>query len=211
MKALEGISSLLFQGDSITDSGRKDSPDGLGFGYVSVIAGILGSEKRYAGLRVMNRGIGGDRTAELLARWDADCAALKPDALSLMVGVNDVWRLRGEWNGQAHIPPAAFKANYESLVDRALSAGVKRLILMSPTTIENEKDAELSSLLDEESAIVRGIAKRMKAVYVPAREEQKRLLRERPDILWTQDGCHPSAAGHAAIALTWLRATRALG
>ena len=210
MRTLAGISSLLFQGDSITDSGRKDSPDGLGWGYVSIIAGALAAKNRYAGLRVLNRGVGGDRTAELLARWDEDCVALKPEALSLMVGVNDVWRLRGEWNGQAHIPPGIFKANYEALVDRALASGVKRLILMSPTTIENEKDGELSSLLDEEAAIVRGIAERTKAVYVPAREEQKRVISERKDFLWTVDGCHPSLAGHALIALTWLKATGAL-
>jgi acyl-CoA thioesterase I len=206
MRALAGITSLLFQGDSITDSGRKDSPDGFGFGYVAIIAGALASKSRCASLRVMNRGVGGDRTAELLARWDEDCVALKPEALSLMAGVNDVWRLRGEWNGQTYIPPDRFKANYEELIDRARSGGVKRLILMSPTTIENEKDGELSALLDEEAAIVRGIAKRTKAVYVGAREEQKRVISERPDFPWTTDGCHPSLAGHALIALTWLRA-----
>jgi lysophospholipase L1-like esterase len=198
---------LLFQGDSITDAGRRDSPDGLGFGYVSMIAGILGADPGFKALKVLNRGISGDRTTELAARWDEDCLDLKPDALSVMVGVNDVWRLRGEWNGQSYIGPKEFRANYRALLERAKGAGIAGLILMSPTTIENEKDAELSALLDEEAGIVRELAREFGAAYVDAREEQKRVLKERPDILWTTDGCHPSLAGHAAIASTWLRAT----
>ncbi len=208
---LKDARRLLFQGDSITDSGRKESPDGLGFGYAAIVAGVLATDPRFKGLEVVNRGVSGDRTAELIARWDGDCVALKPDALSIMVGVNDVWRLRGEWNGQAYIPPERFKANYEELIDRARSGGVKLLVLMSPTTIDNERDREVSALLDEETSIVRALAKKAKAVYVPTREEQKRVLKERPDFPWTTDGCHPSLAGHAHIARTWLRAFHAEG
>lgn len=198
--------SLLFQGDSITDSGRNDTPGGLGSGYVAIVAGFLAAREKGSRPRVMNRGIGGDRSAELLARWKQDCEDLKPDVLSIMVGVNDVWRIRGEWNGQKYLPLPEYLANYRTLLDRALASGVKRLVLMSPTTIFDEADAEVSGLLDEEAEAVKSLAKEYKARYVPTREDQKRLLKERPGIAWTLDGCHPSLSGHAAIAACWLKA-----
>jgi lysophospholipase L1-like esterase len=78
---------------------------------------------------------------------------------------------------------------------------------MSPTTIENEKDAQFSGLLDERAAIVKATAKEYKAIYVPTREDQKRLIRDYPAVAWTADGCHPTTTGHAAIARCWLKAT----
>jgi lysophospholipase L1-like esterase len=206
MSFIDSSSFLLFQGDSITDAGRRDSPDGLGSGYVSIIAGLLNARSSGPRPRVENRGIGGDRSAELLARWKEDCEDLKPDTLSIMVGVNDVWRIRGEWNGQAYVPLDQFMENYRKLLDRALASGVKRLILMSPTAIFDNQDAEVSRLLDEEAEAVRELSREYKARYVPAREDQKRLFRERPALKWTADGCHPTLAGHAAIAACWLRA-----
>ena len=88
---------ILFQGDSITDTGRADSPDGLGFGYVSAINGLLGSDSAALRVKILNRSVGGDRTTELLVRWKADCEDIKPRVLSIMIGVNDVWRIVGKW------------------------------------------------------------------------------------------------------------------
>ncbi|MEI8243070.1 MAG: hypothetical protein WCI17_07375 [bacterium] len=48
---------------------------------------------------------------------------LQPDVLSIKVGVNDVWRLQGEWQGQRHIPLPAFRANYRILLELAAAAG----------------------------------------------------------------------------------------
>jgi acyl-CoA thioesterase I len=201
---------ILFQGDSITDVGRRDTPDGLGSGYPAVIQGILGSARSTRGYEILNRGVGGDRSVELLARWKADCEELKPDLLSIMVGVNDVWRIRGGYMGQAHIPPQDFAKNLEELILRAKGAGVGRIALMSPTTIDNGKDPEFNALLDEDARYVRELAKKHGAVYVPSRECQARLLRDRPEIVWTIDGCHPSLAGHVALASCWLKALRSL-
>jgi acyl-CoA thioesterase I len=198
---------LLFQGDSITDTGRRESSDGLGAGYVPIIKGLLYSKPKGPRPRVENRGVGGDRTAELLVRWKEDCEDLRPTVLSLMIGVNDVWRIREVWNGQTYVEPGQYRENLNILLDHALGAGVRKLILMSPTTIANETDKEFSTLLDERTEIVKSIAREYSAIYVPTREDQKRLLRERPDTAWTIDGCHPTTTGHAAIARCWLKAT----
>lgn len=198
--------TILFQGDSITDVGRCSTPDNLGTGYVSILTGWFQARHGAQGWRVLNRGVGGDRTVELLSRWKADCLALKPDVLSVSIGVNDVWRLRGEWNGQKFVPGAEFDTNYRSLLDQALKAGIGRFVLMSPTTIAEENDSALADLLDERTAQVKALAQDYGAVYVPAREALNRALKEAPKTRWTLDGCHPTTAGHGLLAAAWLEA-----
>ncbi len=197
---------ILFQGDSITDSGRTGTRDGLGNGYVAMIRGLLQTLRPELPVRILNRGNGGDRTAELLARWQPDCLALKPDVLSLKIGVNDLWRKRGEWNGQQWIPPAEFKANLVKLLEQAAAAGIRQFLLLSPTTIDPENDGELTAGLGEYAAIVQEQAKAFHAVYVPAREAMLDARAQLPETAWTTDGCHPGAAGHALLAATWLKA-----
>lgn len=203
---LQPRDTILFQGDSITDVGRCSTPDGLGTGYVSMIQGWFQARWPEAGYRVLNRGVGGDRTVELLARWKADCLDLKPQVLSLSIGVNDVWRLRGEWNGQKFVTKAEFDTNYRSLVDQAREAGIERLVLMSPTTIAEENDSALVDLLDERTDQVKALAREYGAIYVPTREALNRALTESPGTRWTADGCHPTTAGHALMASAWLEA-----
>ena len=197
---------LLFQGDSITDAGRCGSADGLGGGYVAMIRALITARHPQLAVRIANRGVGGDRTVELLNRWQADCVAVRAQVLSVKIGVNDVWRLRGQWNGQSFVPAAEYRANYERLIEQALAGGVRTIALVSPTTIAEENDGELARLLDERAAIVRELAARFGAVYVPARETMLRALREQPGVRWTTDGCHPTQAGHALIAGAWLQA-----
>lgn len=198
--------TILFQGDSITDVGRCSTADGLGNGYVAMVRAHLTARHPALRVRVVNRGVGGDRTVELLARWKPDCVEVGAQVLSIKVGVNDVWRLRGEWNGQKYVPPADYEANYRRLIADARAAGVRVLALVSPTTIAEENDGELARLLDERAAIVRRLAGEHGAVYVPAREAITRALREQPGVRWTTDGCHPTVAGHALIAATWMEA-----
>ena len=205
---LDANSTMLFQGDSITDAGRRDASDGLGGGYVPMIRAILAAKGATNKFKIVNRGIGGDRTAELLLRWKDDCLDIKPDLLSIMIGVNDVWRLMGEWNGQKFIPFEEYCANYRALVDQARAAGISRFALMSPSAIGDNADPVVSGHLDQRAAFVKELAIEIKAVYVPIREAQKRAFSLYPEIKWTADGCHPTAAGHALFAQTWIDAVK---
>lgn len=207
MKLAAGA-TILFQGDSITDCGRRDAADGLGGGYVAMVRALLSAKGETAKFKIVNRGIGGDRTAELLVRWKADCLDLKPDLLSIMIGVNDVWRLMGEWNGQKFIAFEEYRANYRSLVEQAKAAGIKRFALMSPSAIGDNADPAISGHLDQRAAFVKELASEIKAVYVPVRETQKRAFKLYPEVKWTADGCHPTAAGHALFAQAWLDAVK---
>ncbi len=206
MAIIKNGDRILFQGDSITDAGRGSTPDGLGGGYVSIIQGLLAAKRPELTCSIINRGVGGDRTFELLARWQKDCVDLKPDVLSIKIGVNDVWRLQGEWNGQKFVTFAEYKANYLKLLDMSKAAGIRQLILLSPSAIADNKDEKFACHLDERMACVKELAAAYNAVYVPIREVQKQALRQYPDVKWTSDGCHPTTAGHALFAQAWLDA-----
>ena len=88
---IENEAVVLFQGDSITDSGWDRNNDaGLGTGYVQMAASqfsALYPEKR---VRFLNRGISGHRAKDLRDRWQKDCIDLRPDWVSIMIGINDV-------------------------------------------------------------------------------------------------------------------------
>src|SRR5665213_406766 len=101
--ALEGFSTpvndktgdgttFLFQGDSITDGNRSRNMDWnhvLGHGYAYLIAARLWFDLPHKGFHFFNRGVSGNTVTDLAARWDNDTIALKPDVLSILVGVND--------------------------------------------------------------------------------------------------------------------------
>jgi len=205
---LKDKSTILFQGDSITDAGRNVSPDGLGNGYVSILQGLITAKYPERKYKIINRGNGGNRTTELLARWKTDCLDLKPDLLSLKIGVNDVWRLRGEADGQKFIPFEEFTANYRNLIEQAQDSGICKFVLLSPSAIADNQDKELSRHLDERAKFVKKLAEKIKAVYVPIRETQKVALTRYPHVKWTGDGCHPTLAGHALFAQTWLQTVK---
>lgn len=198
---------ILFQGDSITDAGRdRQDPGSLGNGYVAILKGLLHSLYPELNAILLNRGCGGDRTPELLARWSEDCLALKPDVLSIMIGVNDVWRLAGEWNGQKHVPLPEYRENLATLVVRAIEAGIERVIVLSPTTVTPEAGSEMNTLLGQYADAAQEIAQKTDALFVDVRTPLLDARQTDPNTAWTPDGCHPSTAGHTLIAVTWLKA-----
>ncbi len=197
---------ILFQGDSITDVGRSGASAPWGDGYVAMIAGRLRVELPGLRLDVQNRGVGGDRTPELAARWQSDCLDLKPQVLSIMIGVNDCWRKLAEWAGQTWVQPAAYRANLERLCDQALAGGVRTLVLVSPTSIAPENDDPMNRLLGDYADAAKAIAQARRALWVDARTPLMQARAQRPEVPWTPDGCHPSVAGHALIAAAWWKA-----
>src|SRR5690349_8733569 len=119
--------SLLFIGDSITDAGRRDDPEGLGSGYVRLIAETLATRGDHR--TILNRGIGGDRIGDLRERWETDVLAHAPSTLSVYVGINDTWRRFDQGQETA---AADFEAVYRELLEEARAAFNPNLILVEP-------------------------------------------------------------------------------
>lgn len=201
---------ILFQGDSITDCGRdRDLPDSLGRGYANMTAGFLAALHPELGCSCLNRGISGNRTGDLLKRWKADCLDLKPDVLSILIGINDVWRRYDQ-----NLPTSAetFEANYRELLGRTRETLPEtRLVLMEPFVLPVPGDRRAwREDLDPKISIVRTLAREFDALFVPLDGAFAAASSHQPPEYWAPDGVHPTPAGHGLISRTWLETVGAL-
>ena len=199
---------ILFQGDSITDVGRNRGATGannagaLGGGYPLIAASHMMRAHPDSGLQIFNRGVSGDKVPQLQARWDADTIAIKPDILSILVGVHDLWhKLNGNSNGTV----AEYESQYNELLDGTKKAFPNvRLIILEPfvlmTGAVNEK---WFPEFDQRRDAAARIAKRAGATFIPLQSMFTQLAKSAPAAYWLGDGVHPTIAGHAAIADRW--------
>ena len=139
--------TILFQGDSITDAGRKqddpaaNSQPALGNGYAWLAAAQLLVDRPERQLKIFNRGISGNKVYQLAERWQADCLDLKPDVLSILIGVNDFWhKLKHGYDGTLE----KYETDYRALVKRTKDAlpNVK-LVICEPFVLEGRRSRRL--------------------------------------------------------------------
>ena len=200
--------TVLFQGDSITDTDRaRFYPDDLGRGYALMAAGWYGARYPERGVRFLNRGVSGDCAVDLLARWEEDCLALRPTVLSILVGINETWRA---FDAGTPTPVDAFARTYRELLSRTRAAQpAVRFILMEPFSLPVAPErAAWRADLDPKIQAVRGLAQEFGARLVPLDGLFAQACARREPTYWAEDGVHPTPAGHALIAQAWLRAVR---
>lgn len=197
---------ILFQGDSITDAGRnKEDPTHLGSGYVRIIASILGARLPERALRFLNRGISGNRTKDLVERWHNDCLAIRPDVLSIMIGINNVWR-RYDQNDPTDV--SVFEEEYRAILVQAQEAGIQKIILLEPFIVPVSEDWEARrDDLDPKIQVIRRLAREFQARLIALDSIFAAACTLAPSEYWAPDGVHPTAAGHGLIADAWLNAT----
>jgi acyl-CoA thioesterase I len=208
LRIAEGA-TVLFQGDSITDADRaRFYPDDLGRGYALMAAGWFAAHEPERGAHFLNRGVAGDRVVDLLARWDDDCLALRPDLLSILVGINETWRT---FDVGDPTPVDAFERSYHDLLSRTREAlPATRLILMEPFALPVAPDREAwRADLDPKIQAVRRLAREFGALLIPLDGLFAQATARREATFWAEDGVHPTPAGHALIARAWLRAVGA--
>lgn len=197
---------ILFQGDSITDAGRvRDVPEDLGRGYALMAAAQFDLRFPEKKARFLNRGIGGNRAVDLLARWQPDCLDLHPDVLSIYIGVNDTWR---RYDQGLITTAAQFEDSYRRLLDAVRhNLPGTRLVLVEPFVLPVPADrAAWREDLDPKIGRVRKLALAYRAALVPLDGLFAQAACRREPAFWTVDGVHPTPAGHALIARAWLDA-----
>lgn len=206
--------TILFQGDSITDWGRNkgqntpNTSSSLGPGYPLVATAQLLWQFPELQLQIYNKGISAQKVFQLADRWDADCLAIKPNVLSILIGVNDYWHtLTGGYTGTIE----TYRTDYKKLMDRTKQAlpDVK-LIIMEPYAIKGVKavDEKWFPVFDEYRQAAKEIAVQFGATFIPLQSIFEKAIQTAPGSYWTIDGVHPSVAGEGLIAHAWLEAVK---
>jgi acyl-CoA thioesterase-1 len=206
---LSANQTILFIGDSITDASRDyNNPDSMGVGYASMASAWLDATYPQLNLKFYNRGINGNKTKDLRARWDEDCIALKPDWVSIMIGVNDSWRFVDH---NDYVSPEEFEDNYRTILESAREKLDCRFILIEPFLlhIDGLNYEKWHNDLDPKIQIIRRLSREYQTLYVPFDGVFASVSGIRPPAFWAEDGVHPSNAGHMLMAKTWLNAVGA--
>ena len=206
---------ILFQGDSITDSKRIREEDRFtGSGYATIVSGRLGLN--FPGEYIFkNRGIGGNKLSDIYARMGMDILDLKPDYMSLIVGINDLFRDHMSCGGQR---AERFERDYCNLIE-AIQKELPdlKLFLMSPFILPCDaffethascETIDLNQLICDISLYqdaVKAVAKRFSLPHASLQPEFDRAMKLAPAEFWTVDGIHVLPSGHEIIAREWLK------
>ncbi|HEY0246416.1 MAG TPA: SGNH/GDSL hydrolase family protein [Mucilaginibacter sp.] len=205
---------VLFQGDSITDWGRNHAKTvandtaSLGTGYALLASGQLLQQHPDKNLQIFNKGISGNKVFQLIERWDTDTLALKPNVLSIHIGVNDFWHtLTGGYSGTID----TYISDYHKLLDHTKQAlpNVK-LVICEPFAVKGVKavDDKWYPTFDLFRKAARDIANEYNTAFVPWQTVTDKALELAPPAYWSLDGVHPSLAGEALMAHAWMEAVK---
>ena len=204
------VKTILFQGDSITDCGRvrenaQNLSQAMGPGYPALVAARIKNDDWSTKYNFINRGVSGDRVVDLYARWKRDALNLRPDVISILIGVNDTWHEQNYGNG---VEPERYDKFYRMLMDWTKEVlPDTRMILLEPFILEFgfvtgawEQEVEIRRQM------VRKIAADYGAVFVPLQKiiSEKAAEAADPEIV-LRDGVHPTLFGHQLIADQYLK------
>jgi len=203
--------TILFQGDSITDAGRDKKKEvaneqkAFGKGYAWMAASQLLISKPEHMLTIHNRGISGNKVHQLDARWQKDCLDIKPDILSILIGVNDIWHgLNGRYDGTVK----TYEDDYRKLIERTKKHLPKvKLVICEPFVLKcGAVNDKWFPEFDKYRAAAKKIASENKAIFVPFQSMFDEAIKYAEPKHWAGDGVHPSAHGASLMAHFWTQA-----
>ena len=213
LPVLRAKDTVVFIGDSITDGGRartgNDYNHTMGQSYAFIIAATLGTRLAEQDLTFINRGISGNTVTDLQARWQTDVIALKPDVLSILVGINDTFSSKGETLEQ-------FEQRYDQILRDTLAALPKvRIILGEPFVLPvgkyKDNFAATRAEVEKRQRVVASLAAKYHLPIVHYQKAFDEAQNQAPAGHWSWDGIHPHYAGHGLVADEWLRTVGQLG
>jgi lysophospholipase L1-like esterase len=194
---------ILFTGDSITDGGRsRTDPTFLGFSYPALAAAHLQARLAAPDIQIFNRGIGGNRVCDLLGRVNEDLLDLKPTVVSILIGINDVWR---RYDRNDPTDAKSFEGDYRAVLEKIAEKLKARVVLLEPFVLHVPEDRfawreDLNPKID----VVRKLAVEFGAELLPLDGLFAQAAAQAPAGYWAADGVHPTPAGHGLIAQAWL-------
>jgi lysophospholipase L1-like esterase len=196
--------TILFIGDSITDCDRRDDRHRpLGWGYVRMVADMLTIREPQKKITVINRGIGGNTVIDLRNRWNDDVIEIKPDWLSIKIGINDLNRTL---EGNADMSAAKFEAIYDPLLAQTVKRLPKCQILlidpffMSRDQLQDSSRARVLKVLPDYIAVVHRMSRKYKTRLVKTHDLFQEQLKHHKMEVFSSEPVHPNPAGHLLIA-----------
>ena len=200
---------FLFQGDSITDCGRRGDAAPFGTGYASLVREMVTALYPDRVIAFMNRGIGGNTTTDLKERWDDDVIRHQPDWLSILIGINDIHRYLFNPDPGVQVSPELFREQYDWLLQRTLSETNARIVLLEPFYISlSSKDtrrAQVLELLPEYIRVVHDMAEKYDTLLVPLHQVFQDHLVYYDAETFCPEPVHPNRGGHILMAFELLK------
>lgn len=203
--------TMLFQGDSVTDTGRnRDLSEGyesMGEGYPKVFHQLYNTLFPANKVKFVNRGVSGDRTNHLLERYEKDFKAVKPDVISIMIGINNTWRNFD--GGDDFCSAERFEAEYEELLAK-IKADMPdtRIMIIEQFALTAHPDRNTwQEDLDAKRDATRKLAFKYADWFVPMYDIITEASENDFDLYeLSPDGVHPGDTGHSLIATEMMKA-----
>lgn len=202
---------IVFTGDSVTDMGSNNPVGeglfenlGSGKSYVRQVESLLAAVYPERVIRVVNAGISGNTSRDLLARWERDVLPYRPQWVSICIGVNDVWRqfdcpAQKEW----HVLPEEYRENVENMI-LSVKETAKGVVLMTPYYMEPNKSDAMRARIDEYIAVLRGLADKHGCIFIDLQAEWDAYFKYRHSSYIAWDRIHPNYVGATFIARVFL-------
>ena len=202
---------ILFQGDSITDGnrGRNSDPNHiLGHGYAFIISAHCGGHFPEQNWTFINRGISGNKITDLAARWQKDTLDLKPDVLSILIGINDASSMVNAVKDAVTVEQ--FEKVYDELLAQTnLALPNIKFVLCEPFVtnvgqITNRWD-KFQADVPKRQQVVANLAKKYNSPIVRFQKVFDDAAERASANYWIWDGIHPTYSGHQLMADEWLK------
>lgn len=196
---------IVFFGDSITDCERDRTDEkSLGNGYVKMLADKLRPIYPDTEIELINKGISGNEVDDLLHRVDKDVIELSPDAVVIMIGINNV--IHKFKNGKE---PDFVKLENDltELLTKLKKAGIV-VIFLEPFLLPAPDKLRMRKLFNEELEIINRVALKISDEFVAFDEMFNGLTQTMPYTEYSPDGVHPTHHGSRIIADTAIKAIR---
>lgn len=208
--------TLIIAGDSVTDCGRTYDADlagwgSFGDGYVGLINAFMTGLYPELSVRVINKGVNGNTVVDLKKRWQQDVLDLKPDVVSIMIGVNDVWRhFDGTFKREELVTPEIYRHTYEEIIEATLPS-VRNLLIMGSFMVEPNTSDPMGKMVREYAAIAKELAIKYNLIYIDTQKRIDDFTTHLSSYIISQDRVHPYGVqgplpGHMILAKSFLDA-----
>lgn len=206
----ENMDRIVFAGDSVTDMGRQHPLgeglfDNVGRSYVRILENMFAAFYPEVKLRITNAGIAGNTSRDLLARFDEDVVSLKPDWVSVCIGVNDVWRqFDSPAIADAAVMPDEYEKNIERMIEK-VKGKVKGIFILSPYYMEPNREDMMRKRMDEYVDVCKKLAKKHGCIFVDFQKMYENYCKVRHSSYIAWDRVHPNQVGATLMAREFLK------